>query len=78
MKYRFSNLNFPISQISDYFNIELSGEIHEIIYDPEKLTEGENEIICPICNKKFIRIFDMAQIRLLKQKALSSSHEEAR
>ncbi|MBO8140093.1 MAG: PolC-type DNA polymerase III [Thermosipho sp. (in: Bacteria)] len=36
MKYRFSNLNFPISQISDYFNIELSGEIHEIIYDPEK------------------------------------------
>jgi len=51
---------------------------NEIIYDPEKLTEGENEITCPICNKKFIRIFNMDQIRLLKQKAFSSSHEEAK
>ncbi|SHH26633.1 PolC-type DNA polymerase III [Thermosipho atlanticus] len=35
MKYKFSNLNFPISKISDYFNIDLPGEINEIIYDSE-------------------------------------------
>ncbi|MBO8161795.1 MAG: PolC-type DNA polymerase III [Thermosipho sp. (in: Bacteria)] len=35
MKYRFSNLNLPISKVSEYFNIELSGEINEIVYDPE-------------------------------------------
>jgi len=35
MKYKFHNLDFPISKVSEYFNIEINGEINEIIYDKE-------------------------------------------
>ncbi|HCF38572.1 DNA polymerase III PolC [Thermosipho africanus Ob7] len=47
MKYVFPNLNIPITKLSEYFNLELSGEIVKIVYDTksQSLTFYLNEAI---------------------------------